>query len=188
MLPLIKSTVVETQDLHRIRQHARKAWINGKSNVRTSDRGSFGMQDQLVGQLGEFGLAKYLGDTGQYFARREERDLTPYEGDGGSDFPGLQVDVKTSLMRGSRNAFQYNLVVRPRERHENNIYVLALVPTLADYLDGVKVLLVGYADDREFLPNLEDQGVFAGAYRLSARELHDLSDLKEMLDGVVGLC
>jgi hypothetical protein len=38
------------------------------------------------------------------------------------------VDIKGSLMRYSNNPLNYRLLVRPKERHDNWIYVLALVP------------------------------------------------------------
>lgn len=178
MISTIKSTTIRTDDLRVIIDNARLAWLGGKSHVRDEDRALYGIDDQLVGQLGEYSLAKYLGNPKAYFQRREEINQNPWQGDGGSDFPGLQVDVKTSLMRRQRNVLKYNLVVRPKERHKHNIYVLALVKEI--WVDKPEVILVGWARDDELPDETDQQGVFAGAYRLPATSLHDMRELKDL--------
>ena len=79
---MIPTTKVDGEILERIRGHAEKAWLNGKSHVRTSDRATKGMEDQLVGQLGEYALARYFGVAEQYFNRRLLIEEQPYLGDG----------------------------------------------------------------------------------------------------------
>lgn len=168
---MIPTTKVDGEILERIRGHAEKAWLNGKSHVRTSDRATKGMEDQLVGQLGEYALARYFGVEEQYFNRRLLIEEQPYLGDGGSDLPREQVDVKTSLMRGSQNPERYNLLVRPAERHDGNIYVLALVKSL---VAPVHVLLVGWCTEADLPSKPAEKGIFEGAYRLPATKLRPM--------------
>lgn len=173
----LRSTLVSGWELEAIRYNAEECWLGGKSHVRTGDRVSHGPEDQFVGQLGEFALARFLGKPEVYFERRAEINKNPWMGDGGSDFPGAQIDVKTSLMRSRRSPMKYNLVVRPRERHEDNIYVFALVTKL-DFVES-KVVLVGYAHDRELPDTPDESGVFAGAYRMPCSMLRDIGGLRE---------
>lgn len=172
-------TIIDGKDLVVLRENAQKCWLNGKSAVRMGDRVRFGLEDQLVGQLGELALARFLGHPEKYFERRDEINCHPWEGDGGSDYPGHQLDVKTSLMRRSREPLAYNLVVRPRERHAENLYVLALVPALDR--EAIRVVLVGFIRDGELPSEPQASGVFAGAYRVAARELHEMGELMEVL-------
>lgn len=175
----VKSTIIRGEDLITIKDNARKAWLGGKSNVRRPGRReSFGLEDQFVGQCGELALAKYFERTETYFTRREEINIRPWEGDDGSDLSGHPIDVKTSLMRKSQDPFRYNLVVRPKERHENNSYVLALIPRLTN--EECKVILVGYAKDSEFPEFPDSTGVFSGAFRIPADDLRDLAFLKAL--------
>lgn len=178
--PTVRSTTIKGRSLARVKINAEKCWLNGKSHVRSSEsRSSFGVEDQIVGQLGELALARFLGKPETYFERRALINENPWQGDGGSDFPGLQVDVKTSLMRRVRSPLSYNLVVRPRERHEDNLYVFALVPSLGAW--DCRVLLVGYATDADLPVHPESEGVFAGAHRLPARGLRDLGELAQRI-------
>lgn len=169
----VYSTTIEPEDFEKVKQNAEKAWLNGKSHIRSSDREQYGMEDQLVGQMGEYALAKWLGVLPSYFSRREIINLNPWKGDEGSDVDGMQIDVKTSLMRRQKDPSRYNLLVRPRERHNENIYVLALIP---DIQDG-KVLLVGWLRDSELPTDPVGSGVFAGAFLMPATNLNDMKSL-----------
>lgn len=174
---MIKSTVVTNPELLGVRQHAHNAWLNGHSHVRGSDRAQMGEVDQLVGQLGEFALARYLGDEESYFQRRRRIDKTPTVGDDGSDFKDLKIDVKTSLARRSPNPRDYRLLVRPRERHTENVYVLGIVENPEGlFLDAVshKVYLVGWAYDSDLPAEPHEGGVFDGAFALPARKLREM--------------
>lgn len=171
----VKSTLISGDDLERIRANAERAWINGKSHVRGSQREKYGPTDQLVGQLGEYALAKWFNRVDQYFERRRRINENPFVGDGGSDLEGFSVDVKSSLMRRSSDPMAYNLLVRPRERHPNNIYVLCLI---RETTEGFKAILAGWIED-ELLPVLpEGSGVFEGAYRVAASSLKGMDDLR----------
>lgn len=175
----IRYTIVDGPDFQRVKENAELCWINGKSHVRSTDRVEKGPEDQLVGQLGEYALAKFLGDIDGYFERRDLMNLNPTVGDDGSDFGGLPIDVKTSLMRASLKPLSYNLLVRPRERHADNLYVLALVSQIQD--TEAKVYLVGFAEDRElpFVP--ESFGPFKGAFKFEACRLHAVDELSERI-------
>lgn len=171
---MIRSTIIDDEAFTRIEANAEAAWLNGKSQIRTDDREKYGMTDQLVGQMGEYALAKFLGDTDGYFARRDLINKTPWKGDGGSDITGHAVDVKTSLMRRQQDPTRYNLLVRPKERHKDNIYVLALVPSL----EARKVLLVGWLPDYRLNVKLRTEGVLKGTYALNATCLNDMDKLR----------
>lgn len=170
-------TVVDEDSWKRIEKNAEAAWIDGKSHVRGSDRSAKGLEDQLVGQIGEWALAKFCGQTETYFSRREEINRNPYSGDGGTDLLGFAVDVKTSLMRASRSPLKYNLAVRPGERHPGTIYVLGLV----DSLSSRKVWLVGCCEEQNLPDEANKQGVFAGAYVVPATKLSDMGVVKALV-------
>lgn len=172
----VKVTTVSGPTLERIRSNAEKAWINGASHIRGGDRSRMGPEDQLVGQLGEYAIAKYFGVDESYFARREEINRNPYVGDGGSDLVGFNVDVKTSLMRASSNPMKYNLLVRPKELHADTAYVLALVADAS--ASDIQVRLVGFAWAEDLPDSVETAGVFRGAYRVPATHLKDVCQLK----------
>lgn len=167
------STVIDGKDFEVVEQNAEKAWMNGKSHIRSSERERFGMEDQLVGQMGEYALAKWFGDIPSYFSRRQKINETPWKGDDGSDIDGLHIDVKTSLMRRQKDPSRYNLLVRPGERHQHNIYVLALVESI----ELKKVLLVGWLKDSELPTHPVSSGIFEGAYLMPATNLNDMKNL-----------
>lgn len=175
---------VYPQDLLRIYQHAENATIGGRSNVRETRDAESAEQvdDQFIGQLGQYaGVTFITGSPDPYFASREAQDKDPWKGDGGSDVPGFQIDIKTSVMRVTgRSPLDYCLPVRPKERHADNIYVLALVSPLFDGITINDVLLIGWASD-DMLPNrIRDRGVFKGAYVLEGRYLNPMSQLERL--------
>jgi nitrate reductase NapE component len=133
------------------------------------------IEDQLVGQLGELALHRYMGAEEMYFQRRAEIDKNPLVGDGGSDF-GC-IDVKTSLMRRSKPHELYRLAVRPRERHDESIYILALVETLTP---PIKVVFVGWAYGFD-IKHISTEGTFKGAYVMPASELIPMRLLRHAL-------
>ena len=111
----------------------------------------------------------------------------PKESDGGSDVLGFRLDVKTTYMQYFGTEGQSHLkkwlAVRPHERHEGNIYVLALIGRdKILFLDAstclpitrVVVDLVGWLRDEE-LPNyVVWYGDFKGAHIHRAQELHPM--------------
>lgn len=152
---------------------ARRACLGGRSHVRAADRGRSLALDQLVGQVGAMALSLWwYGSIEPYVAARRAADADPWRGDGGSDLPGLAVDVKASLMRGSPDPWSYRLAVRPAERHPGHVYVLGLVPPPGEG-GPVACNLMGWARDADLGPP-EADGVFAGACVVPAARLRPM--------------
>lgn len=153
--------------------HAGQAEIGGKSNVRKAKaRADELANDQFVGQLGQVGLHMYLyGNLVHYEAGRWMQNQFPNVGDGGFDIPGALVDVKTSLVRTDLPLLEHRLPVRPKERHDNAVYILAL-------LQSPYVNLIGWASDAELPDQPEFNGPFQGAYVLKAHELNPLMPIQ----------
>jgi hypothetical protein len=158
--------------------NSKKAEIGGKSQIRnTADRIKSLNEDQLVGQISTFcGSMILTGSPQGYIQAREKANSNPTSGDGGIDIIGLSnIDIKGSLMRYSTNPLNYRLLVRPRERHNNWIYVLGLVPKERPY----KCHFVGWAKDSD-LPKETYNGSIKslhGAYVIEAINLRKISDL-----------
>ena len=170
--------------LRLARKHAAKSALGGTSHVRpdTDARQDNLGVDQLTGHLGNLALSLYwYGTTHPYVMGRTLQDKFPTVGDGGSDLPGLNVDVKTSLIRKPDPTLQdYNLIVRPRELHPGTVYVLCLIERQEYPPDNAACLahLMGWADAR----TLENAGVasygtFAGAFTIPAMQLTPLPPL-----------
>jgi hypothetical protein len=161
---------------------ASKAEIGGVSRVRKTDRAETLSTDQLVGQLGTAAFHKYLyGHLHSYAQSRYMQNRFPTTGDGGEDLIGANVDVKTSVMRYAQNPLQYNLLVRPKERHANWVYVLALVGQEFERFHDVH--LVGWVCDSQ-LPELPaEDGPFAGAFACKASALIPLPPFRYSLSG-----
>ena len=155
---------------------ARNATIGGASQVRGgAQRLAELSTDQQVGQLGELALSLYLAGTPLFYQlTRLVRDQTPLVGDDGADVLSTNVDVKTSLMRNaSVDPMRYRLLVRPRERHDDSVYVLALVPQSMD-----ECWLIGWATAADLPSTPAADGPFAGAYVLPATALMPLPPLR----------
>ena len=143
------------------------------------DRIGFLNEDQLVGQVCTCAATIYLFGVEDGFKRynliRESQNSHPNSGDGGDDIPPLGIDVKGSKARNNqKKVTTYNLLVRPRERHEGCIYVLSLtIPP--------KVLLVGWEEDSHLPSSVESSGIFEGAYRVVGSSLRPMHELKPHL-------
>ena len=127
-------------------------------------------EDQLVGQVTTCAASEWLiKDNGRaYDKERKIRYNNPYEGDGGIDLYPYPIDVKGSKIRRKNKPLPtYTLPVRPKELHEDCIYVLAL----AD-LDDMCVYLVGWASYEMFSKYPESSGIFKGAHTLKANALN----------------
>lgn len=151
--------------------HAAAATIGGHSQL--DERR---VEDQLVGQLGNAALSYYM--TGSYEKWKLSRMVAnqhPKSGDGGSDIPGCNVDIKTSCMRGSMDPMEYHLPVPPEELHEGIVYVLGLV--MKPLVPPIDVFLVGWATGEEFTAT-QDAGTFEGKHIIQARALHLLAPFK----------
>lgn len=169
---------ISKYDWNLAQYHARKAELGGVSQVRTGvERAAALPQDQTVGQLGTLALVKYLyGTTERYLFARSAQNRTPHDGDGGQDIIGANLDVKTSVMRYGQDPTKYNLCVRPRERHAEWVYVLALVPK--DYEDNRVVHLVGWCSDEQLPLTPAADGPLAGAYVVPAGALVPLPPIR----------
>lgn len=174
---LLHLTLTPTE-LERSRYFAGNAAIGGRSQVRgAKDRQDALATDQAVGQLGEMALSKYVGGTPLFYeVTRAIRDLNPTQGDEGGDLLATNLDVKCSLMRASTDPLRYRLLVRPKERHANSVYVLALVAQ--DVWQSGRVTLVGWCRDRHLPAEAARDGPFAGAYVLPATQLFPLPPLE----------
>jgi len=171
---------MEESDIVTIKPHyrriiynnAQKASLGGRSNVRGKDRSSNLLTDQIVGQLGTYALSMFLfGNPKKYLETRDLANTNPWSGDNGYDLIGVRADIKTSLMRRSKDPMTYNLIVRPRETHPDWIYILGLV----DQIRRPTVYLMGWTKE---LPPINQSGIFAGAHVVPAKCLHCMNDLK----------
>ena len=159
-----------------VRGLAHAAELGGYSCVRSGSRLPELQVDQFVGQLGECALSiQQTGSVGAYLRNRRIRNADPHRGDDGRDLLGGNIDVKTSLMRSNKDPLQYHLLVRPRERHEENVYVLGLVPALP--VREAWVWLVGWCPDAALPTETSRDGRFTGAYAVGARELRPVVSL-----------
>lgn len=164
-------------DLWPIADDARAASIGGKSHIRSAkDRRDKLKEDQLTGLIGNYCLSLWWSGSGKpYREMRDEQNLNPFKGDGGRDLPNCQIDVKTSMMRGSKDPLNYRLFVREKERHKGNTYVLALIDS--DSLEGMKELLRSGQLIRVFLigwiaeKNLPHVMSMNRVYQVQAKEL-----------------
>lgn len=158
--------------------YAARAAVGGRSQVRApADRQAALVDDQVVGQLGELALSKYLGGTPLFYElTRTVRDQRPTVGDEGGDLLATNVDVKCSRMRASPDPLRYRLLVRPKERHPKSVYVLALVGP--DVWQSGQVTLVGWSRDRDLPRAPARDGPFAGAYVVPATHLAALPPLE----------
>lgn len=169
--------IIHHEHVPFILANAKKAEIGGISHIRTKNRQSCLSEDQLVGQISTYCASLILtGSSKGYFAAREKANRNPFAGDNGVDIIGLNnVDVKSSLMRRSQNPLDYRLLVRPKERHQNWIYVLCLVPKKQPY----QCYVVGWAKDDD-LPQETYSGPITslhGAYMIESKNLRKISEL-----------
>lgn len=179
--------MIETQDIITVRlgkaslrlieKHARLAEMGGVSRVRPDrqDRVDSLKTDQLVGQIGQYAGSKWMtGSAEPYRLSRWVANQNPDRGDGGSDILGSNIDFKASLVRRSdRSLLQYNLPVRPHERHGGWIYVLVLVTDLQPQVSAVANLM-GWVMDEDLPEQPNANGVFRGAYVVPAKNLKPL--------------
>lgn len=158
---------------------ARHAEIGGRSRISAGEeRAEYLSEDQLVGQLGTYAAVVQLcGSARPYVRAREIANADPTRGDGGSDVPGTNLDVKTSLARvPGREPEDYYLIVRPAEMHRGWVYVLALVVSLFGHYAVVS--LVGWAATEDFPGAPVYGGEFSGAYVLPGRKLNPIPPVR----------
>lgn len=155
--------------------------IAGASHVRKADRQATMELDGLTGHLAMLAFHEYMQPHGvfTYATMRWYQDKSPATGDGGHDYPQLNVDVKASRIRDPERHLVrgYHLIVRPAERHEDWIYVCALVDFDDGWQDagaGAIVHLIGWATTAMFPYKVAPKGMFEGAYVLACSELKAL--------------
>lgn len=170
---------IQPRDMNVVAGHARLACIGGKSNIRGASRQATLKEDQLVGQIGQYVGSLWLsGSADSYLRSRWVANQNPTVGDGGSDLIGSNIDFKTSLVRSpDRDLLSYRLAVRPKERHQDWVYVLVLVTKMKPP-DPVVAHLIGWAADYMLPKSPNDSGVFSGAFTIPARNLHPLPPFK----------
>lgn len=169
------------EDYFTLEENSEKACIGGTSQVRaSSDRTDRLFEDQFVGQAGHLIASRYLfGTIRPYLDARDYANKNPHEGDDGSDFLNIPgIDVKTSMMRASTNPLDYRVLVRPNERHKDNIYVQAL---LQKYDNEFVVHLVGWCEETDLPRYIETKGVFRGAYVLGAKKLKPMEQIQQVV-------
>lgn len=161
-------------DFRFAQRHAALAAVGGVSRIHDADeRQKQLMEDQIVGQLGQIALHRYLfGHAQGYAISRYYQNKFPTTGDSGEDIPGANVDVKTSVMRYSQDPLRYNLFVRERERHEGHVYILALLET--NWRMNRLVYLVGWVKNDELVAMPGNGPQDDDRYGRSAKELHPL--------------
>ena len=173
----IRTVTLQSWEMSIVKAMAAQWDYPGRSNIRQGDdRAGMLSTDALVGQVGTYAGVKFLyGASGldKYLTGRWHANRRKFESDGGSDVDALNLDFKSSGRRDpGKTLLSYNLCVRPRERYDGWIYVLALVDQPTE--DRAVVHLIGWAS-AEMLPSEPaKEGPLAGAFVLPARELHPL--------------
>ncbi len=182
----MQQIILSRSDISLAKSHASLMELGGKSFRDKESRMENLSLDQLVGALGEMAFSIYLtGSTQAWELTRRARNACIGVGDDGEDLLGLNLDVKTSLVRSiTRPMWEYNLAIRPAELRDGTVYVLALIPELSD--ERAVVNLMGYAE-REDLPlSPNNSGTFTGAYCLPANGLVRLPSFRWLGDNSNG--
>lgn len=167
---------LRSSEMDLIRWWARQKEFDGASQFRDRQRRNERMsEDQLTGQMCDAAASKLLfGSLHPYCISRWHASIHPYVGDGGSDLPGTNIDVKGRLMRHSKEVMDYDLLVRPAERHAGTVYVHCVREP--DGIEGL-VYIVGWIgeDDITDRPVSESDNLhrsLVGAYLTTAKDLH----------------
>jgi hypothetical protein len=176
----IRAVFLTAGQMETCRKHAELCSIGGMSNIHSDgkDRQEKLTEDQLVGQVCTCAGTMWLGGSyekgfGYYDMIRNRQNKTPLDGDGGDDLPPYRIDIKGSLVRNdTKDPLSYNLLVRPRERHDGFVYVMAL------YFRPSVVALVGWVEDSQLPAQVEPAGIFQGAFRMTGAELRPMDELR----------
>jgi hypothetical protein len=177
----IRIVTLQSWELSVVRSMTATWDYPGRSNIRgREDRAGTLGTDALVGQIGTYAGLKFLYGAScldKYLTGRWHANRRKFEGDGGSDVDALNLDFKASLRRDpSKPLLSYNLAVRPRERHDDWTYILAIVGSLAG--EQALVYILGWASTAMIPDTPAEDGPLAGAHLLHARELHPLPPFK----------
>ena len=167
------------QHLGRIAQFmARKAEVGGVSRIHKNHGERLERQriDSMVGQMGTLaGCIMLTGGYEDYIKSRYIQNKFPRMGDGGEDILGANIDFKVSLKRySSMPPMDYHLLVRPAERHSNQVYIHGLIEPWEE--DGLpdSVLFTGWATDKDLPEKPIESGVLSGAYAIEVKHLNRL--------------
>lgn len=176
---------IPVAELREIYKDCKASCAGGKSQVRSGqDREDHLMLDNFLGLIGNYVGALWRdGDTRAYIDQRHQQNRFPTQGDGGYDLPRCRIDFKTSMMRGSADPLDYNLLVRPFERHNENVYVLLLTRPFEfenlKHIEQINVEIAGWYDDRDLGSRKpETEGIFQGAYKVPVVELYPIIPLR----------
>lgn len=164
-----------------IKLMAKKAEIGGKSQIREGEeREKTLSRDQLTGQLASYGFCIYwFGDFRYWMIDRFYRNQNPYNGDNGFDIAGMTLDVKGSRLLPNHNPETYRLPVRPKERHDNWVYIHAVVDYDDKPTSNAIVYLLGWAYDNELpIDVATPPDPLDGAHILPVSALHPLPEFK----------
>ena len=177
----IVSVTLSEKQIAVCKEHAEKCSLGGVSRIREDiNRKENLNEDQIIGQICTCAATMWISsskDRGfRYYDRiRTQQNKNPNCGDGGDDLPPYRVDIKGSKVRNpNKDILTYNLLVRPAERHNDWIYILAL----SDYPE---IKLIGWIYDIDLPNESESSGIFNGAYRKIAKELNPMNMAKEVI-------
>ena len=154
---------------------AKKAEIGGVSRIFQDKKERLKRQatDSLIGQLGTLaGVKLFSGGIEKYVEQRYMQNKFPHEGDGGEDVSGANIDFKVSLKRYENiNPLDYHLLVRPRERHCDQIYIHGLIWPWENEPFPKEVIFTGWAKDKELPSEPMKDGPLQGAYSIKVKNL-----------------
>jgi hypothetical protein len=172
--------------------YARTCCIGGPGRVRSQEeRDETRLPDNIVGQMGTLAVSIFLygQDKGidEYIKARIKADNNPYEGDGGRDLPDLDIDIKCSRMRRSKDAakrykdtLSYNFVIPPEERHENWIYIQALSQKMTKHLAYIHIM--GWIRDEDIPSYTVRSGTFEGKHLVPIPKLKKFPKSKGLFE------
>lgn len=153
--------LLERKHVITCRKYLPPTLIGGVSQIRNgNERTENLVLDNFIGHLGAAATDCYLtGNINRFVAAREKANLNPYQGDGGVDLIGTNIDVKTSAMRAGWDHV-YNLWIRNKEFHSEHCYVFVLIQievAEAVYANDKDCLvyICGFVDG-QFIPDLGD--------------------------------
>lgn len=162
-----------------IKDNADKACIGGRSQIREEDRADSLYEDQLAGQIGNYtGSIHIFGSEEPYHAVRALANSQPNKGDNGQDFIGYNIDMKGSFMRAWKDPTKYRLPVRPKEKHDDWVYVLCMIEKNVVGNPIIIAHLVGWATTLMLPDKPESSGPFDGAFTIPGVSLNPMSTLK----------
>jgi|TARA_R100000084_G_scaffold108252_2_gene70437 hypothetical protein len=165
---------IENDDLDLARSCAKAFELGGRSFRDPESRQDNLEIDQLVGALGEMAFALYLtGETHLWKLTKWARLSCFTQGDNGEDVLGLNVDVKTSLIRSpTLPPEEHRLGVREEEMRDDTVYIGCLIPHLSD--KKAVIQLNGWAQKEDFPEIPITEGPWQGAYCLPMLRLRKL--------------